>query len=458
LKDKGKILIVDDDPMIIPLLAEVLDEQGHHIRIETESIDIMSKIEDWMPDLLLLDINLPGKSGIEILEKLKKEKINLPVVMLTGDDTVETAVKTMKLGAVDYITKPFDIEKVKILVQNLIEKEKLKHKVGYFHKIYSEKFTEKIIGKTAPITRLLAEAERLAKARVPTVLITGESGTGKELIAWHLHQEIHANEPAPFIRVNCAALPETLLETELFGYVKGAFTDAKETKKGLFELADNGCILLDEIGEMKLELQSKLLRVLEERKFRRVAGNEEIPINVTVIATTNQDIASQVDHDRFRLDLFYRLNTFHLTMPPLRERKDDIILIAKHFLFIFAERYHNQKIKSFSKEAEKLIKKYHWPGNIRELKNVIERIVVLQDTEQILPEHLPLDILNKPVKQNTKVNGFTLSQEGINLNELTKEIFTQALQLSDNNKSMAAKLLNMSYESFRYQSKKFGLK
>lgn len=453
----GKIFLLDDDKLISSMLARSLESEGHRVHKETTTVDIFNKIDSYSPDILLLDIKLPDMNGIEILKELMRSKNKTQVVMLTSDDTAETSVKAMKLGAVDYITKPFDIDEVKIVLQSILEKEKLKDEVGYYRERYAEKFGKTIIGKSKALQDVLSVVNDVAKANVSTVLFTGESGTGKEIFARHFHNEMYKqrNESAPFVWVNCAALPEALLETELFGYVKGAFTDAKADKKGLFELADGGSILLDEIGEMKLDLQSKLLRVLEERTIRRIAGNEDIPIDVNVIATTNQDLKQGVEMKNFRLDLFYRLNTFCVHLPPLRDREDDVLDLANHFLTQFAQKYNKKNVKMFSRQAEDILRSYSWPGNVRELRNIIERVVVLKNTETIEPEHLPAEIVNgQGIDIFNHNNRFVLPDNGINLEELEKDLIDQALQKTNNNKAQAAKLLGMSYDSLRYHVKK----
>jgi transcriptional regulator with PAS, ATPase and Fis domain len=305
----------------------------------------------------------------------------------------------------------------------------------------------------------------LADASVSTVLITGESGTGKELFARYVHRMLHESSGsgfAPFIKVNCAALPETLLESELFGYEKGSFTDAKANKKGLFEMAQGGSILLDEIGDMKHTLQGKLLRVLEERTVRLVGGSEEIPIEVTVIATTNRNLAEAVDEGIFRIDLFFRLSTFYLHIPPLRERPDDIPRIMHYYLSQFATRYQRKTTTRISPEAEKILTAYRWPGNIRELRNLLERLVVLEGAEEIVPEHLPDWLTSKGgiavTAMPTSTNGrISLPTEGLSLDDVEKDLIVQALKRTNNNKKQASKLLNLSYDAFRYQVKKFGL-
>jgi DNA-binding NtrC family response regulator len=457
----GKIFLLDDDELIVSMLSRALKKDGYEIKSELETDGVVNKIRSWSPDVVMLDINMPEQSGIDILQELKRKEVDTQVVMLSADDTAETAVKAMKLGAADYLTKPFNMDEVRIVISNIVEKHKLKHEVEYYRNISSQLFEKELLGEADSIKDLKAKAERIAQARVSSVLITGESGTGKELVARHIHGLMHGGSSqgyAPFRAVNCTALPETLLESELFGYDKGSFTDAKSDKKGVFELADGGSILLDEIGDMKLSLQGKLLRVLEERTIRRIGGNVEIPIDVTVIATTNRDIPAAIETAEFRMDLFYRLNAFSLFIPPLRDRKEDIMLLARYFLSQFAEKYKNLKIRDFSTGAEKLLTSYRWPGNVRELKNVIERIVVLETTEVILPEHLPKEVLNQPAAAAFQaVEKFVLPETGISLDDIERDLIAQALERSNNNKTIAAKLLNISYDSLRYQIKKFKL-
>lgn len=458
MKAKGKLFLIDDDVFIVSMLQKVLKNEGYEVLTQTDAKDIMGKIKSFLPDIILLDINLPDRNGLEILKEIKDKDTAMEVVMLTADDTAETAVRAMKMGASDYVTKPFNMDEVKIVISNILEKKKLKKELEYLRKIGCEPFEREIIGDSPVMKDIMKKIERIAEAGVSTILITGESGTGKELMARYIHRLLYGDctlGTAPFVGINCAALPESLLESELFGYEKGAFTDAKSDKKGLFEQADGGTLLLDEIGDMRLNLQSKLLRVLEERTVRRIGGKEDIPVEVTVIATTNKNLQEAVSKGEFRMDLFYRLNAFALQIPPLRDRKEDIPLLAYHFLSYFASRYKNNAIKGISPEALELMMSYSWPGNIRELRNVIERIVVLERSEYILPEHLPREILPDGV---FKAQGrFILPDSGISLEELEKDLIVQALQKAKNNKAVAAKLLNISYESLRYQIKKFNL-
>jgi DNA-binding NtrC family response regulator len=462
MKSKGRIFIVDDDEIIVSMLTRALKKVDYEVRSESTTEDIVKKIQSWSPDVLLLDITLPGRSGIDILEELSDIKIDAQVIMLTADDSAETAVRAMKLGAKDYLTKPFNIDEVRIVLKNVIETNRLKEEVDYLRKISSELIEKDIVGESAEIAEMKDKIEKLSQAHVSNVLITGESGTGKELVARQIHHLMYGDGSsgyAPFIGVNCTALSETLIESELFGYEKGAFTDAKTNKKGLFEVARGGVLLLDEIGDMKLDLQGKLLRVLEERTVRRIGGKDDIPIDVTVIATTNRDLEDAVDKGEFRKDLFYRLNAFAIHILPLKDRKRDIMLLANHYLNYFSQKYGKKTIKGFSPEAEQVFVNHNWPGNIRELKNIMERIVVLENTELITPEHLPKDMIAPDLKTASEADGdFTLPDKGISLEELERDLIGQALERTNHNKAKAAKLLDITYDTLRYQMKKYGLK
>ena len=467
MKGKEKIFLVDDDDLIITMLTRVLKSNGYEVRTAMSADGVLSKIKAWSPDLVLLDIRIGERSGIDVLKDIIQQELSAQVVMLTADDTAETAVKAMKLGAVDYLTKPFNIDEVQIVIKNIIEKGDLKHEVDYLRKVQSEILEKEIIGESPSVREIKSKIERMAEASISTLLITGESGTGKELFARYAHRLIR-NEGrsgfTPFIKVNCAALPETLLESELFGYEKGSFTDAKSDKKGLFEMAQGGSILLDEIGDMKQGLQSKLLRVLEERMVRPIGGSEEIPIDVTVIATTNRNLSEAVAKGEFRKDLFFRLSTFYFHVPPLRERIEDIPILAEYFLSHLAVRYNKKSSKCFSPEAGKLLTSYNWPGNIRELRNLVERLVVLEIAEEIHPVHLPNwltgpsdTIITNTINSQAPIGKFTLPEEGLSLDDVEKDLIVQALARTKNNKKQAAKLLRISYDTLRYQQKKYGL-
>ena len=460
MKAKSRVFLLDDDDLIVSMLARSLRGEGYEVQEETDPNDVIDKIRSFSPDVVMLDLKLPGKSGMDILKEITDRGIGTQVVMLTSDDSAENAVKAMKIGAADYLTKPFDMDEVKLVIASIVEKGNLRNEVEYLRKISSDLTYKEIIGTSGVIRNLREKAEKLALAGVPTVLITGENGTGKELFARHIHSAMHGGDQggyAPFVGINCAALPEPLIESELFGHEKGSFTDAKAEKKGVFELASRGSILLDEIGEMKPNLQAKLLRVLEERKLRRVGGRHDIPIEATVFATTNRNLEEAVEKAEFRIDLYYRLNVFSLHIPPLRERQEDLLLLAQYFLSFFAMKYNRAGPKRFSSDAERFLLSYRWPGNVRELRNVVERIVVLESCETVLPEHLPKEILYPKSSTAAAGPGITLPEGGLFLDEVERQLILQALERAAGNKTQAAKLLGITYDSLRYQIKKFGL-
>jgi len=456
-----KILLVDDDELIVSMLSRVLKAEGYDVRTVSQPGDVLRKVRSWQPSVVLLDIRMPGRSGIEILGDIMAKGGSTQVVMLTADDTAETAVKAMKLGAVDYLTKPFNVEEVKIVLRNIIEKGRLKREVAYLRSVQEQVVEREIIGDAPAIREMKGRIEKMAQASVRTLLITGESGSGKELFARYAHRfvvERAGDGFAPFVQVNCAAMPDTLLESELFGHEKGAFTDAREDKKGLFELAQGGTLLLDEIGEMRPALQAKLLRVLEERVVRPLGSGEEHPVDVMVIATTNRDLRQEVASGGFRTDLFFRLSGFAVHVPPLRERRGDIPLLAQHYLETFARRYNRPSIRGFSPAALALMGRYNWPGNIRELRNAVERIVVLETIDLVHPEHLPfLHADGEGEGPEPRIGRATLPPEGVPLEDVEKDLIMQALVRTHHNKAQAAKLLHISYDALRYQAKKFGL-
>lgn len=459
---KKRVLLLDDDELIRIVLSRAIEEDGYEVRSESETKDIVNKIKSWFPDVVLLDVSLPGMSGIDILRELMGKGFDGQVVMLTADDSAETAVTSMKLGAADYLTKPFNLDEVKIVIRKVLEKLELEREVENLRKISSDYFEKDIIGESASIRELKSKTERLARARVPSILVTGESGTGKELVVRNIHHMISKGNDLglhnPFVAVNCAALPEHLLESELFGSVKGAYTDSKMDKKGVFELASGGTLLLDEIGEMNANLQSKLLRVLEERTVRRIGGKEDIPVDVMVITTTNRDIRKAIKEGNFRNDLFFRLSTFYLYVPPLRERKEDIPLLARHFISFLGAKYNRKVVKGFSPEAEKILTEYAWPGNVRELKNLVERLVVLESEEIIRPPHLPHWLVGELSSPGNTLNApFILPEAGLSVEDLEKSLIMQALERTKHNQTQAAKLLKMTYFSLRYQMKRLGL-
>ena len=466
MKIKGRIFLLDDDELIITMLSRALRKEGFETQLQTTGQDVIENIEAWHPDLVMLDIHLgEDRDGLDILNDIKKNEIDTQVVMLTGDDTAESAIRAMKIGAADYLTKPFNVDEVIMVLKGVLEKAKLKEEVKYLRKSSMDYSHNEMVGESRAIREIIESAKKIATAGVPTILITGESGTGKEVLARYIHHWMHQKEGeeaenVPFIAVNCTALPDNLIESELFGHTKWAFTDAKTDKKGMFELADGGTILLDEIGDMRADLQSKFLRVLENRKVRRLGGKVDLPVEVNVIATTNRDLKQAVAGKEFREDLFFRLSTFALELPPLRDRREDIVMLAQYFLDQFCQKYGKSEIKGFSPESKKQLTEHNWPGNVRELKNIVERCVVLANCELISPEHLPLELSGGhtfPFVERRKKARIVLPETGLSLDELEKDLIKQALERSGNNQTKAAKLLNISYDTMRYQVKKFGL-
>ncbi|SDZ77158.1 DNA-binding transcriptional response regulator, NtrC family, contains REC, AAA-type ATPase, and a Fis-type DNA-binding domains [Desulfuromusa kysingii] len=464
MRKKGRILLLDDDELIISMLSRALRKEGYETQLLHSSEMAVEKIIAWQPDMMFLDIELGEElDGLDILRMLQAERINFPVVMLTGDDSSDSAIKALRYGASDYLHKPFNVEEVKIVVDRILKNSRMQDEIDYLKRAQVEKNGQPFIGESAAIIQLLDDARKIATAGVSSILITGKSGTGKEVLARNLHHwrfaEQQGFETVPFIAINCTALPENLIEGELFGHVKGAFTDAKSDKKGVFELANGGTLLLDEIGDMRPDLQGKLLRVLEERTVRRVGGKVDLPIDVTIIASTNRDLKKLVAEGLFREDLYYRLSSFFINIPPLCERETDVIRLTEYFLQKFAQKYSKKQVKTLAKEAEELMLEYLWPGNVRELRNVIERCVVMESAPVLGVECLPLDIGGRKADSIERRKKFQilLPEEGISLEEVEREYLQLALERTNNNMTKAAKLLKVSYDVFRYQAKKYNL-
>ncbi|MFT3914990.1 MAG: sigma-54 dependent transcriptional regulator [Anaeromyxobacteraceae bacterium] len=464
---RARIFLLDDDELVVTMLARALRGEGYEVLARTDPAGAVEELRTFAPDLVLLDLKLPGTTGLDVLGELTERAIPGQVVMLSSDGSAESAVRAMKMGAVDYLTKPFDLDEVKLVLASILEKGQLRQEVEYLRRISGPALARREpVGGSAVVRELRAAAEKLARAAVPMVLVTGESGTGKELMSRYIHDLMHAANGGrlrPFIGINCAALPEQLIESELFGHEKGSFTDARSEKKGIFELASGGTILLDEIGEMKWNLQAKLLRVLEERTVRRIGGRHDLPIDATVFATTNRDLDEAVRNGEFRMDLFYRLATFSIHIPALRERPEDVLPLARHFLGNFATKYGRTPMTEFTPEAERLLTAYAWPGNVRELRNVFERIVVLEAGPIVRAEHLPKELLRlAPAHAHAHGapaagSGLQLPPEGLSLDELEKSLIEQAFARAHGNKAQAAKLLGITYDSLRYQIRKLGL-
>jgi DNA-binding NtrC family response regulator len=452
-----KILVIDDEKLIRWTLEQHLVKEGYEVVTADSAEKGLAIINEDAPDLILLDNRLPEMTGLELLEKLNVPERGLMVIMITAYGLVEKAVKAMKLGAYDYISKPFNLDEITFVIRKALEAGSLRSQVKQLRgKV------DTIIGETEQMTRIKNLILKIAKSDATTVLIQGESGTGKELVAKAIHFG-SARADKPFLAINCAALPVTLLETELMGHEKGAFTDAKTAKKGLFELADGGTLFLDEIGDMDMSMQAKLLRVLEERSFRRVGGIKDIKVDVRVISATNQDLATAMTEGKFRKDLFYRLQVVPITLPPLRERGQDIIVLAQHFMQHFNRECH-KTVQGLSAETQQILLAYSWPGNVRELKNVIERAMILEVANEVLPEHLPQElleadpapVLNTPLSP-VSLDCLVIPETGISIDDVEHALVKKALAMADDNQTRAAQLLKMPRDAFRRRMKRFGL-
>ncbi|MEK6744427.1 MAG: sigma-54 dependent transcriptional regulator [Nitrospirota bacterium] len=451
-----KILVIDDEKLIRWTLEQHLAKEGFEVMTADSAEKGLEIISDEAPDLILLDNRLPEMTGLELLEKLNVPERGLMVIMITAYGLVETAVKAMKLGAYDYISKPFNLEEITFVIRKALEAGSLRSQV----KQLRDKVNT-IIGESDQMAQVKNLILKIAKSDATTVIIQGESGTGKELVAKAIHYS-SARADKPFMAINCAALPVTLLETELMGHEKGAFTDAKTAKKGLFELADGGTLFLDEIGDMDLSMQAKLLRVLEEKNFRRVGGVKDIKVDVRVISATNQDLSSARSDSKFRKDLYYRLQVVPIILPPLRERGQDVLLLARHFTEYFSRECH-KSIKGISKEVERVLLSYSWPGNVRELKNVIERAMIFDVEQEILSEHIPQEIMDSgtvPVlhpESAISLDCIVIPESGISIEDVEHALVKKALQMAGDNQTRAAQLLKMPRDAFRRRMKRFGL-
>jgi DNA-binding NtrC family response regulator len=455
---KEKVLIVDDEYLIRWSLSENLKEDGFRCLTAENGEKALETFRAEAPDIVILDIKLPGIDGIEVLERIKELEKDVPVIMVTATSQLDVAVKAMKLGAYDYIAKPFDLTEIRTKVRNALEKTQLVQEVEYFRKRQAERHGfDRIIANDPKMQELVGMARRIAQSSSTTVLLMGDSGTGKDLLAQAIHFE-SARRDRPFMPINCTALPEELLESELMGYEKGAFTDAKKTKKGLFELADGGTIFLDEIGDMKIGLQSKLLRFLEDRTFKRVGGKEDIEVDVRIIAATNRDIEKAIEERNFREDLYYRLSVIPLVLPPLRERREDILPLARHFLESF-NRDFKASFSGFTPEVEALLLQHDWPGNIRELRNVVERAVILAPGDTIGVDSLPWKVRgDRPKSARAGEPGVViLPDTGLDIDDVEHELIVQALEKTSQNQTRAARLLGLTRDALRYRMKKYEL-
>lgn len=454
---KPSILIVDDDEVMQETLSDVLRKRGYEIFTVGSGNGALPMIEKNVIDLILLDMRLPDIDGLEVLKKIKEFDTEILVIMMTAYSDVQTAVSAMKSGAYDYINKPFELEELKLLIEKGLEMKSLINEVRRLHRQQKENYQNSHIYGVSPQIHYVKELiGMISKTHKTSVLIQGESGTGKELAANAIHYNSHRSDK-PLMKINCSAIPDSLLESELFGYEKGAFTDAKNTKKGLFELADSGTVFLDEIGDMNPFLQSKILRVLENQTFMRVGGEREIKVDIRIVAATNKDLETMVREGFFRKDLYYRLKVMVVEMPPLRDRLEDILLLSNLFIEENNKEF-NKDIKGFSDEAKKLMVQYSWPGNVRELKNVIERAMILTDQEVITPKHLPFELkqTEKFIHGNTE-HEISEKTDDMSLENMEKIHLSKVLKRLEWNKSKASKNLGISRATLRAKIKKYNL-
>ncbi len=456
MSKRARILIVDDERSIRELLEIVLKKDGFNVTSVRSAVEALTLLKSSDFDLIISDIKMPDMSGIDLLRQLRETTFGGQFILLTAFASAETAIQALKMGAFDYILKTENfIEELKLVVYSALENRRLREENVYlrreFRKLHG---MGNLIGKSKKMQELFKMIE-VVSATNSTVLITGESGTGKELVA----KAIHLNSPRAeeaFVSVNCGAFTETLLESELFGYVKGAFTGATANKKGLFEVADKGTIFLDEVGDTSMAMQVKLLRVLQERTLRRVGGTEEIPIDVRIIAATNRNLSEMVAENQFREDLFYRISVIPLELPPLRHRRDDIPLLADHFLARLNSTM-GKKIDRFSDDALKKIESYDWPGNVRELENAMERAFILETSNELSAQHLPESVSTNPRMRavtNFPDEGFDLESY---VEALQKGFLEEALRRTNGVQVKAAELLRMSYRSFRHYMQKYNI-
>jgi len=465
----ARLLIIDDEKNMRWALSRALRSEGLEILTAGSGPEGLALLREEKPDLVLLDLKLPGLDGLSVLRQIKAEMPLVAVIIMTAYGSIETAVEAIKAGAYDYITKPFDLEAVKLVLARALQNQSLTKEVAYLRRELETRYSfQNIVGKSAKMRQVFDLIERVADSQA-TVLIQGESGTGKELVARALHY-LSARRTGPFVAVSCAALPETLLESELFGHEKGAFTGALTRRIGRFEMANGGTLFLDEVGELTPAVQVKLLRVLQERSFERLGGTERITVDVRIIAATNRNLEQAMREGKFRQDLYYRLNVVPITLPPLRERKEDIPLLVQHFLAKFSRTNPHSNVLppeggpvpsgghfKMAPAALAALMNYSWPGNVRELENVLERACLLCAGRVITRQCLPAEIL---AAEERGCNGFALEipEEGLDLEELEKHLILKAMEKSGGNQTQAARLLHLSRYALLYRLEKYGLK
>ncbi len=448
---KHKILIVDDEKNMRWAINRALEKEGYEIFEASNGQEGLEAFDRHRPDVMLLDLKMPVMDGMEVLKLIRKTNTTTPILMLTAHGTMETAIEAMKLGAIDYLSKPFDVEELKVQIRKALHVSELEEQVTYLKETTAFETGNVVIGNSQPMAELMAMVERVA-ATPATILIQGESGTGKEIIA-HLIHHNSSRRDKPFIKVNCGAIPENLIESELFGHEKGSFTGATSRKIGKFERTRGGTILLDEIGELSLSMQVKLLRVLQDKEIERVGGSETVSVYARVIAATNRQLKKMTEEGTFREDLYYRLNVIPLDIPPLRDRKVDIPAFVNHFLQYYCNEM-GRKLMTLSPEAMDQLVNHPWKGNVRELENFIERLVILSPTDEVKRVDLPT---SGTIDAN-KDRPLQLPEEGLSMDQLEKDLILQALEKTDNNQTKSAQLLGISRHTLMYRMDKHGIR
>lgn len=444
------ILVIDDEEHMRWIIERAMVKEGWKTVSAANGAEGLAKFASLSPDLVLLDLRLPDMNGIDVLRIFRQEQPRVPVIMITAHGTVESAIEAMKIGADDYVSKPFDMEELKIIIRRSLDVVQLTTEVDFLRGELGEKFKTTLIGKSQSVAEIREIVSKVADAPA-TVLILGESGTGKEVVARLLHVQ-SSRTSKPFVAVNCAAIPENLLESELFGHEKGAFTGAVSRKKGKFEIAGGGTIFLDEIGEITPQIQVKLLRVLQERVFERVGGNEPVKMEARIIAATNRDLRKSVKDGLFREDLYYRLQVIPIELSPLRERREDIPELVEYFLKKYDCR---RKMIGFSPEALAVMQRYDWPGNIRELENTIERAVILCSNDEVTPSFLPREMTDESELNQKFV--VRLPEEGLSLDQVERDLILMALENSSGNQTKAARQLGITRSALIYRMEKHNL-
>lgn len=459
-----RILVIDDEKLIRWSFEKQLESKGYEVISAESAEEGLQHFKRKGADLIFLDNHMSGMHGIELIPLLRAIDDSVFIVFMTAYGTIDMAVEAMKCGASEYVSKPFNFEEINVIIDNFKKKKSLDNELQIFRRQQKEDFTfQNIIHASPKIDEIITVSRKLAQTDATSILILGESGTGKDVFARSIHNE-SKRKAKPFVTIVCSSLPDTLLESELYGHEKGAYTGATGMKKGLFEIAEGGTVFLDEIGEINQEVQVKLLNVLENRVVRRIGGTRDIPIDVRIIAATNRDLNEAVDKGTFRQDLYYRLKVFQFSLPALRERPEDVPVLLEYFLMFFNQQF-SKKIQGIDSEARELLMNYSWPGNVRELRNVAERAVILESGDFLQKECLPIEI-----RQNGVANEYDktavlsdysvvvdLSNGPISLDEMEKEVIEKALLLTDNNQTKASELLGISRDTLRYKKKKYGI-